>query len=505
MAIPESNGHDEPRLESVSEEKKRWKGHVVVVPYPAQGHINPLMHLCNHLAAHDVLVTFANSQFNHDRILQSRCASPPAEAQNDFIDKGNIRLVGIPDGLGYDEYVANFDVPKQVQSLIDIEPLLVKLVEELQPPVTCIIGDVFVISTPAVARRFGIPHVTFWTQSAASYAAHVFITQNHASLKEPWEKLRREGTEDERLISCVPSCPALTYNELPTFLRACDPSDFIFSYLISNFQMAPHNTFILMNSFEELEEESFTFINTPNMLSIGPLLPSHFILPHDTPEPRNMRLGTSFWVEDEEGCMPWLHQQKPASVLYVSFGSITLMSAHQVQEFASGLEASGCPFLMVVRPEMMVGGASVTFPNGFVDKMRDSGRAAFVAWAPQLQVLAHPSIGGFLTHAGWNSTLESICRGIPLLCWPYFADQMLNARCIVDTWKIGLHFTNSHTLDSIALVTSEEIELKIRHLMDPSTSQEIRTQVNRFSLAAKKAYATSSHFNIKSLLDVISR
>lgn len=206
------------------------------------------------------------------------------------------------------------------------------------------------------------------------------------------------------------------------------------------------------------------------------------------------------------------------------------MTAQQVYEFASGLEACGCPFLMVVRPEMMVGGSSVSFPDGFVDKMRDSGRAVFVAWAPQLEVLAHPAIGGFLTHAGWNSTLESICRGVPMLCWPYFADQMLNARCIVDTWKIGLDFvmekvadnkewtsssggdsdgTSSSNKDSnseeVACVKCEEIERKIRQLMDPSTSREIRKKIKSLSLGAKKAYESSSRSNFKSLLDVISR
>lgn len=285
MAIPESNG----RIEKFAEEKK---GHVVVVPFPAQGHINPMMHLSHYLAAHGVLVTFVNTQFNHDRILQSRRAAQP---NPEFVDKGNIRLVGVPDSLGHDEYVVNFDVPKLAQALIDLEPLLVKLVEELQPPATCIIADVFVISSPAVARRFGIPHVTFWTQSAACYASYVFFTQNHASLKEYLEKLRREGKEDERVISCVPSCPTMSYKELPTYLQPCDPSDFIFSYIITNFQTAQHNTFVLMNTFEELEVESFTFIHTPNMLCIGPLLPSQFILNDTTSNFENvMTVGTSF-------------------------------------------------------------------------------------------------------------------------------------------------------------------------------------------------------------------
>eukprot|EP00250_Pteridium_aquilinum_P016589 c23180_g1_i1 orf=213-1835(-) len=538
MTIIANNLHDNAEFQKrPSEEEKKKRPHVLVMPYPALGHINPMMHLSRQLAANGVIITFVNTQFNHDRIMEAqvnRSRVQTSESESD--DKkvpGDIRMVGIPDGLGHEDYVVNMDVPKISQAIIDIEPLFVKLVEELQPPVTCIIADVFVISTPAVARRFGIPHITFWTQSAANYSAHVYFTQNHAFLKEYLGKLR--GEEDQRrVITCIPGCPALSYKEVPTFLQACDPSDFCFSYVMESFQTTQDNSYVLMNTIEELEADTFTYIQTPNMLCIGPVLPSEFVNDNESSS-IEMTPSTSFWVGDREGCLPWLDQQAPSSVLYVSFGSIALMSAQQVSEFAAGLEASGYPFLMVVRPEMLTGGASVSFPHGFALRMRNSGRAVFVAWAPQLEVLAHPAVGGFLTHAGWNSTLESLCRGVPMLCWPYFADQMLNTRCIVDTWRIGFDFVmeevvdeekittnsagggdgdsgttssnnnnNTHSNGSmVSLVKREEIEHKVKQLMDPFTSREIREQVHMWSRAVKKTYEYRSHSNFSSLLNLL--
>nr|UYO37368.1 glycosyltransferase [Odontosoria chusana] len=455
--------------------------------------------------------------------------------------------------------MVKYDLVKQCQALIDLEPLLVKVVEDQQcPPVTCIIADVFVICTPAVAKRFHIPHLVFWTQSAASYATHTIVTQNYASLRGQLfpEELQYGEAKEGKLIRNIPGCPPLKLREVPTFLQAMDPADFLFNYLIRNFDDALDADYVLMNTFEELEAESMASIAKPPALAIGPMLPAQFVLSRDGDEDRSrdvmvvdknpnliqrrngvvvdenpnlMKRGSSLWVEDEQGCLPWLDLQKPKSVLYVSFGSITYMSARQIHEFALGLEAGRWPFLMVLRPELTVddgGGrrATTTFLSDFVHRMRSHARAAFVEWAPQLQVLAHPAIGGFLTHCGWNSTLESISMGVPMLCWPYFADQMINCRCIVDVWKLGLEFdtkeledeTSSNPIDKdddidgtskskdnitkVVRATRHEIERKVDHLMDPNLSKEIRERANTLSLAAKEAYKGPCQQNLNLLL-----
>ncbi|RLN33188.1 DIMBOA UDP-glucosyltransferase BX8-like [Panicum miliaceum] len=132
--------------------------------------------------------------------------------------------------------------------------------------------------------------------------------------------------------------------------------------------------------------------------------------------------------------------QAPASVLYVSFGSVASMSASDLAETAWGMAISGRPFLWALQPGLVRGAPpspeQPPLPAGFRAATR--GRGTVVAWAPQEEVLAHPAVGGFWTHCGWNSTLEAVCAGVPMLCRPCFGDQMGNARYVERAWRVGV-------------------------------------------------------------------
>ena len=127
------------------------------------------------------------------------------------------------------------------------------------------------------------------------------------------------------------------------------------------------------------------------------------------------------WVENNN-CLAWLNS---SSMLYLLFGNIAIMSDQQMLEFMVALEAIRYPILMVARETNMF-----IEDNDLHEKITimNNGKIMVVKWAPQLKVLGHPAIGGFLTHCGWNSTLEAICKGVPMLCWPFLGDQMLNCR-----------------------------------------------------------------------------
>jgi hypothetical protein len=182
-------------------------------------------------------------------------------------------------------------------------------------------------------------------------------------------------------------------------------------------------------------------------------------------------------------------------VLYVSFGSLALVSVEQIEEIACGLEASGYPFLWVTRPNL-IHGKSPAFGANFLERVE--GRAQFVEWAPQLDVLTHPSIGGFFTHGGWNSTIEGIAAGVPMLGWPYFSDQPMNCKCIELGWKVGLHLQHDDDDDDDdddgkyspigALVPRNIIEAKVKELM---TNANLRAQAQHWSLLAEQAASTS--------------
>uniref|UniRef100_A0A5B7C3P4 Putative UDP-glycosyltransferase 83A1 n=1 Tax=Davidia involucrata TaxID=16924 RepID=A0A5B7C3P4_DAVIN len=180
----------------------------------------------------------------------------------------------------------------------------------------------------------------------------------------------------------------------------------------------------------------------PNILPIGPLLAS-------TDHPRH----GSFWLEDST-CLSWLDKQPACSVIYVAFGSTAIFSQHQFEELALGLELSGRPFLWVVRSNL----TNAEYPDGFT-VADDHGK--IVEWAPQEKVLAHPSTACFLTHCGWNSTMEGLSMGVPFLCWPYFSDQFHNQSKITDMWKVGLRLNP----DKNGIISRHEIKAKIENLL----------------------------------------
>lgn len=161
-------------------------------------------------------------------------------------------------------------------------------------------------------------------------------------------------------------------------------------------------------------------------MEIGPLLPASYVN-DDTLKEES---------EETDPCMLWLNNQPPNSVLYISFGSSATHSAPQLRELAQGLEASGCSFLWLVRPPNAPGISAASgaprpvsefLPPGFEERVRGRGMI-YSGWAPQPRILKHPAVGGFLSHCGWNSTLEAVCAGVPMLAWPIGAEQHLNRR-----------------------------------------------------------------------------
>lgn len=223
---------------------------------------------------------------------------------------------------------------------------------------------------------------------------------------------------------------------------------------------------IAVNTFEELEAPSLEASAScqTNIRCVGPVLPQG----ND-----EATLSASFYQE-ESTCISWLDQQAAGSVLYISFGSVAALGAQQLEELALGIEESKQPFLWVVR------GNSKLFPEGFLDRIHDCG-GLVIDWAPQIQVLGHVAIGGFLTHCGWNSTLESIHMGVPMLCYPLIADQHLNALLITEVWEIGIGVQKGKDDD---VIRRGEVRKAVTALMH---SHELRLKAASWKVAAHRA------------------
>lgn len=203
---------------------------------------------------------------------------------------------------------------------------------------------------------------------------------------------------------------------------------------------------VLCNSFHAIEAPALKLI--PNSVAIGPLISTD-------------RLGPPvghFWPDDST-CLDWLDRQKPGAVVYVAFGSLTLMNEGQLHELALGLELTGRPFLWVVRPDLMDGSVA-SYPQDYEARvLANQGKS--VKWAPQQKVLVHPSIGCFVSHCGWNSITEGLYSGVPFLCWPYFCDQFLNQSYVCEVWKVGVRLKARED----GIITKEEIKSKVEYVM----------------------------------------
>ena len=199
--------------------------------------------------------------------------------------------------------------------------------------------------------------------------------------------------------------------------------------------------------------------------------------------------------KEDRSCMTWLDSQPSRSVLYVSFGSFIKLSRDQILEFWHGMVNSGKWFLWVIRSDLIDGEPGV----GPVPVELDQGtkeRGCIVSWAPQEEVLAHQAIGGFLTHSGWNSTLESMVAGVPMICWPQVGNQQVNSRCVSEIWKIG--FDMKDTCDR------STIEKLVRDLMDNKRDKimESTVQIAKMARDAVKE-GGSSYRNLEKLIEDI--
>lgn len=244
-------------------------------------------------------------------------------------------------------------------------------------------------------------------------------------------RLPIDRSKREELVCDIPGVPPTRLADLPSPLQ--DPDDYLYEFYASNCEQMHEATGVLVNTFYELEPSCIEALRQTrygnvngeesghrmSILPVGPLLPRAYFT---TSKNRDADSAAA-----RDPCLHWLDTQSESSVLYVSFGSVAVLSLPLIHELALGLEASGERFLLVLRPPSNHPENAPFLPEGFEERIQHRG-FVHTAWAPQLGVLSHRAVGGFLTHCGWNSTLESICRGVAVLTWPIQAEQAMNAR-----------------------------------------------------------------------------
>jgi len=276
--------------------------------------------------------------------------------------------------------------------------------------------------------------------------------------------------------------------DLPSFIRTTDENDIMVNFLIRETERSPRASAVILNTFDPFEQDVLDAISSllPRVYTVGPLL----LLADQIKDERLKSIGSNLWKEPP-GSVEWLNSKETNSVVFVNFGSITVMTPQQLIEFAWGLANSEKPFLWIIRPDLVIGDSAV-LPSEFIIRTEDRGMLA--SWCPQEEVLKHPSIGGFLTHSGWNSTLETVSGGVPIISWPFFAEQQTNCRYSCIEWGIGMEIDND--------VKRDDVEKLVRELMEGDKGKEMKRKLMEWKTMAEEAVKPggSSYLNLDKLI-----
>lgn len=258
----------------------------------------------------------------------------------------------------------------------------------------------------------------------------------------------------------------LRRKDLPEFCVLKDVHSAVFQFILNEFLAVTRSSGVILNTINELEAPCITPITNScsRAYTIGPL---HTLLNSQIGHCSHLMSSHGSLWKPQQSCMTWLDSQPSRSVLYVSFGSVMKTSTSQLLEFWNGLADSGYPFLWVVRVDMLKedGEDHQVLPKEL--RMGPQGKGYIVDWAPQEEVLNHDAVGGFLTHGGWNSILESILAGIPMISWPHMGDQQINSECIRKAWRVGVEleacdrWTIQKTINTLMETRREEFQRSV--------------------------------------------
>ncbi|KAJ4840483.1 hypothetical protein Tsubulata_000401 [Turnera subulata] len=432
--------------------------HMVAMPYPGRGHINPLMNLCKLLVlrSDSLEITFVVTEEWFGLI-----GSDPKPDR--------IRFRTIPNVIPSELVRANNIEDFMEAVLTKMEAPFEELLEQLDQPPTVIVADSFLTWVAGVGNRRNIPVASFWSMSANGFS-RFFHT----------DRLRQEkGTE--RGNEQVDNIPG----DSPTKLQLPMTRGHVF--VMDVCCEVRKVQCILLPSIYELEHQNIDAIRAEfsfPIYSVGPAIP-YIGLEDDS---------SRSTANNDNEYFRWLDCQPSKSVLYITMGSFLSFSSEQMGEIEAGLRESGVRYLWVAR--------------GQASRLKESAgdRGLVLEWCDQLRVLAHPSVGGFWTHCGWNSIQEGIFAGVPFLTFPLVADQFQNSKLVVEDWMIGWRVQKECREKN--LVTRTEIAQLVHNFLNLENNEgrEMRRRVKEVQKVCRQAIARegSSETSIKSFLKDIS-
>ncbi|KAI4314879.1 hypothetical protein L6164_027744 [Bauhinia variegata] len=452
------------------------KPHAALLASPGMGHLIPIVELGKRLLTHHgfdvtIFVVTTDSFTTRSQILQ----------QTSNVSSLNVVILPPVDVSGKLGPNPTLDV-RILLTMAESLPLLRSAILSLKVVPTVLIIDLFGIFALHMARDLGMLSYVFITSNAWFTATTIYAPVIDKEMED------RHVNDHEPLF--IPGCKPVQYEDtLEPFVLRGQP---MYEGFISAGKDIISADGILMNTWHDLEPtttkalrdtELLGWISKGPVYAVGPLV--------RTVTPRSgTEHGHRLKVED---VLRWLDEQPTESVIYVSFGSGGTLSAEQMTELAWALELSQQRFIWVVRPpnegaegtffEVANGGDETPdyLPEEFLTRTHEVGLVVPM-WAPQAEILAHPSTGGFITHCGWNSTLESISNGVPMIAWPLYAEQNMNAALLAEELGVAVRANGRE-----GVMGREQILKLVRRIMGEKDGKAMREKVKELKRSAVKA------------------
>ncbi|KAL1544841.1 UDP-glycosyltransferase 74F2-like [Salvia divinorum] len=411
----------------MEKERNTQKPHILAIPYPSQGHVNPMHQFCKRLVFKGAKTTFALTKF----IIKSfnpKSDSVAIETISDGFDEG---------GFGQAADVSDYLMRMEQAGSKTLEDLI-QSYQSSNNPIDCIVYDAFLPWALEVAKKYDIKGAAFFTQ--ACVVNYVYYYAHHGLLELP---VTAASTPVE-----LPGLPPLDLPDLPSFIYKHGTYPAYFEMVLSQFSNLEKADFVVVNTFYKLEEKIVdSMTKVCPLLTIGPTLPSSYLdgrIENDNKYDINL-----FKPEDCTRIMHWLEKKAARSVVYIAFGSMDNLPKPQMEEIAWGLRNSNFDFIWV------------------------------------LEVLSSKAVGCFFSHGGWNSTTEALSLGVPMVVMPQWTDQTTDAKLVQDIWGVGVRVR----VGKDGLVGREEVEGCLREVMEEERGKEMKRNASKWRDLAKEAVA----------------
>ena len=484
------------------------KLHFVIIPFASQGHLIPMIDIARLLAQRNAIVTIFTTPLNAvqfksiiNRDIESGLAIQILELQFPYAESG------LPKGC---ESLNTIPSPSYRENLMYALSLLQQPIEqhfqELKPTPTCIISDKNLVWTPEIAQKFRVPRILFNGYGCfADLCAHnIHLSKIHDNVE----------TDSEPFV--VPGLPDRIELTRAQLSSAFNPgSDPYLKELRVKIREAEEGAFgVLVNSFEELEgeyvKEETKTARGGKVWCVGPVSLRNKDDLDKAERGTNKKITSN--NKEKDRVVKWLDNWAQGSVVFACLGSMNRVIPPQLAELSLGLDSSKRPFIWVIRGAYKGEEFEKWLKHdGFEERIGKRG-LLIRGWAPQVLILSHPAIGAFLTHCGWNSTLEGVCAGVPMVTWPLFGEQFYNEKFILQVSKIGVRVGAERVVPPGkeekfgVLVKRDQVREAIDKVMDEGKEgEERRLRAKKLAKAAKEAVEEggSSYLNITSLLEDI--